>query len=163
MTKDASLPARVIRAAVALMIGASVVVALPTSVRPAQADPAMSAAEIAVAFEWSIDVERIVRGLAPLSVDVAVSTQAQVWSGGMALFNTLAEDRFYGAELSAAAPTWRYGGENVGVGPTPASIEAAFMASPPHRANMLGPFTHVGVGVFVDGHGTIWVTERFYR
>ena len=162
MTKVASLPARASRAVVALMIGAGVVLALPQSARPAEAAPGMSAADLAVTFEWAIDTERTVRGLAPLHVDATVSGQAQVWSGGMALFHTLVEDRYFGTEMAAAAPAWHYGGENVGVGPSAASIEAAFMASPPHRANILGAYTHVGVGVFVDSRGAVWVTERFY-
>jgi uncharacterized protein YkwD len=36
------------------------------------------------------------------------------------------------------------------------------MASPPHRANILGNFTHMGVGVVI-ANGRFWVTERFYR
>jgi uncharacterized protein YkwD len=123
----------------------------------------MSASDVALAFEWAIDVERAHHGLGGLSVDAMVSDQAQKWSGGMALYKTLAEDRFYSAELSASDPNWQWSGENVGVGATAASIEAALMASPPHRANMLGAYTHMGVGVFIDGTGLIWVTERFYR
>jgi uncharacterized protein YkwD len=130
---------------------------------PASADaPNTMSAQLAVAFEWAIDVERGHVGLGPLVVDPAVSQQAQEWSGGMALFNTLAEDRLYVAEMSTAAPGMTRYGENVGVGPSAASVEAAFMASPPHRANMLGNYTHVGVGVFVAGNGMVWVTERFY-
>jgi uncharacterized protein YkwD len=129
---------------------------------PAAAGPSMSASQLAVAFEWAIDVERGRVGLGPLVVDPTVSQQAAEWSGGMALFNDLTEDRSYVAEMSSAVPSMSRYGENVGVGPSAGSIEAAFMASPPHRANMLGNYTHVGVGVFVTGNGTVWVTERFY-
>jgi uncharacterized protein YkwD len=37
------------------------------------------------------------------------------------------------------------------------------MASPPHRANILGNYSHMGVGVAIDGSGRVWVTERFYQ
>ncbi len=151
-------------AAVAIAGGAAGAVTGSIAPMAAAASPSgMSASQIAVSFEWAIDVERGRNGLGALVVDPAVSAQAQTWSGGMAMYNTLAEDRYYAAELSAADPSWSWSGENVGVGPTASSVEGAFMASPPHRANVLGNYTHVGVGVFIDGAGRVWVTERFYR
>lgn len=163
MTRSASFPARLTRGGVASAIGVSAVLGLAHA---AVADPApsgMSPRAIALAFEWAIDVERGARGLAPLSVDPDVANQAQAWSGGMALYDTLAHDRSFGAELAASDPNFRGGGENVGVGPSPASVEEAFMASPPHRANILGSYSHMGVGVAIDSSGRVWVTERFYQ
>ena len=58
---------------------------------------------------------------------------------------------------------WRYWGENVGVtGGTIGDLEAAFMASSPHRHNILNrTFQHVAIGaVRVDG--ALWVTVFFY-
>jgi uncharacterized protein YkwD len=58
---------------------------------------------------------------------------------------------------------WHYWGENVGVtGGTVGDLEAAFMASTPHRANILhSSFRHVAIGaVRVDG--ALWVTVFFY-
>jgi uncharacterized protein YkwD len=81
----------------------------------------------------------------------------------MALFGTLVHDRLWASELSAINPVWQAEGENIGVGPTPQSIWAAFMGSPEHLANILGNYTHMGVGAFIDGTGRIWVTQRFYR
>jgi len=54
------------------------------------------------------------------------------------------------------------GGENVGVGSTVDGLQDAFMASPPHRENILGTaFDHVAIGMAsVDGH--LWVTVIFY-
>jgi len=122
----------------------------------------MSPQTVAVAFEWAIDVERAQHGLGPLFVDAVETTQAQNWSNLMAFTGTLAEDPNTQAAIASYDPNWQAFGENVGVGPTPQSIEAAFMASPPHRANILGNYTHVGVGIVIAG-GRIWVTERFYR
>jgi uncharacterized protein YkwD len=122
----------------------------------------MDASTMAVAFEWAINVERGHRGLAALFVDGVQAAQARAWSTTMASTNTLAEDPGSTAAIAAYDPAWRLMGENVGVGATPQSLEAAFMASPPHRANNHGAFSHVGVGVVLD-NGRIWVTERFYR
>jgi uncharacterized protein YkwD len=54
------------------------------------------------------------------------------------------------------------GGENVGVGSTVDGLQDAFMASPPHRENILRTaFDHVAIGMAsVDGR--LWVTVIFY-
>ena len=59
--------------------------------------------------------------------------------------------------------TWHTWGENVGYTPQDvASLQQAFMDSPPHRANILNRALHpVAIGsVRVDG--TLWVTVFFY-
>ena len=59
---------------------------------------------------------------------------------------------------------WHYWGENVGVtGGTVRDMEAAFMASAPHRDNILRTsFRRVAIGaVRVDG--VLWVTVFFYN
>lgn len=58
---------------------------------------------------------------------------------------------------------WHLWGENVGFTPGDvASMQQAFMDSPPHRSNILNHgFRHVAIGaVRVDG--TLWVTVFFY-
>jgi len=127
------------------------------------AGASMTPASIAVAFEWAIDVQRAQAGLPTLYVSPVMSAQAANWSSVMAATGDLAEDPNSQAAIASFDPSWEEWGENVGVGPTPEAIEAAFVASPPHLANMLGNFTHMGVGVVIDGGGRIWVTERFYR
>ena len=151
-----------VRCAIALTMVAMTVLSVPGRTA-ASAAPAWTPATVAVAFEWAIDVERTSRGLPPLVPDATISGEAQLWSGGMGLFGTLVHDHNFSAEIAAADPGWRAAGENVGEGPSPGSVEAAFMASPEHRANILGDYTHMGVGVFIDGSGIVWVTERFYR
>ncbi|HTG46746.1 MAG TPA: CAP domain-containing protein [Actinomycetota bacterium] len=58
---------------------------------------------------------------------------------------------------------WRVWGENVGVtGAGVPQMESAFMASAPHRANILRPsFLHSAVGAVRSG-GKLWVTVFFY-
>jgi uncharacterized protein YkwD len=57
---------------------------------------------------------------------------------------------------------WTIGGENVGVGPSVDSLQAAFMASKEHRENILrSRFDHTAIG-FVRKHGSLWVTVIFY-
>ncbi len=57
---------------------------------------------------------------------------------------------------------WRAVGENVGMGADVASIHAAFMNSPAHRANLLdGDFTQVGMGTATDETGKLYVAQVF--
>jgi uncharacterized protein YkwD len=74
------------------------------------------------------------------------------------LFHTTDPSRVYLKGIK-----WHYWGENVGVtAGTVADLESAFMASLPHRQNILNKtFRHVAIGaVRVDG--VLWVTVFFY-
>ena len=57
---------------------------------------------------------------------------------------------------------WELGGENVGVGASLESLEDAFMASEPHRKNILRRvYDHAAVGI-ARADDRIWVTVIFY-
>jgi uncharacterized protein YkwD len=57
---------------------------------------------------------------------------------------------------------WSIGGENVGVGESVDSLQAAFMASRVHRENILrSEFDHTAIGMVRRG-GSLWVTVVFY-
>jgi uncharacterized protein YkwD len=57
--------------------------------------------------------------------------------------------------------SWSIAGENVGVGNAIESLHAAFMASPPHRENVMrSQYRRVGIGV-LQRDGRIWVTVVF--
>jgi uncharacterized protein YkwD len=57
---------------------------------------------------------------------------------------------------------WSIGGENVGVGESVDSLQAAFMASKVHRENILrSSFDHTAIGM-VRRNGSLWVTVIFY-
>jgi len=74
------------------------------------------------------------------------------------LFHTSDPARYYLKGIN-----WHYWGENVGVtGGTVRDMESAFMASAPHRANILHTtFRHVAIGA-VRVNGVLWVTVFFY-
>ena len=73
------------------------------------------------------------------------------------LFHTKDPARFY-----LDGVRWKTWGENVGVGPSIADLQAAFMDSAGHRANILNPaFRHVAVGA-VRRDGIVWVTVFFW-
>jgi hypothetical protein len=56
---------------------------------------------------------------------------------------------------------WAGLGENVGYGGSLQVLNSAFLASPEHRANIMGRYNQVGIGVATDKHGLIWVSEVF--
>lgn len=57
---------------------------------------------------------------------------------------------------------WQLGGENIGVGGSLENLQDAFMASKPHRQNILRRvYDHAAVGI-VRADGRIWVTVIFY-
>jgi uncharacterized protein YkwD len=57
---------------------------------------------------------------------------------------------------------WELGGENVGVGASLESLEDAFMASDPHRKNILRRlYDHAAVGI-ARADDQIWITVIFY-
>ena len=58
--------------------------------------------------------------------------------------------------------SWQVYGENVGVTDGLRRLFDAFMDSPSHRANILdGRFGRVGIGVYRDDRGYVWVTLVF--
>ena len=43
------------------------------------------------------------------------------------------------------------------------SVFDALRASGGHFSIMVGDFTHVGIGVWVDGNGTVWTAHLFAK
>jgi uncharacterized protein YkwD len=74
------------------------------------------------------------------------------------------KELFHTPDLAAKLKgvNWTIGGENVGVGSDLPSLESAFMASTPHRRNILRRgFAKTAIGV-VESGGRVWVTVIFY-
>jgi uncharacterized protein YkwD len=122
----------------------------------------------------AVNADRAAGGLHALAVDGALVSKAQRWarhladrSGGTCSSATLKH-----SDLRDGAPAgWRGLGENVGCRVAPgdeasavAPLQASFMASPGHRANIMnGTYTHAGIGLATTpaavGRGWIVVYE----
>lgn len=100
---------------------------------------------------------RASRGLPGLAVHGALVAKARGWAQHMADAGGISH-----SNLPDGAPDeWQRLGENVGRGPSVASIHQALVASPSHLANLIDPgFRYVGVGV-VSANGTLYVSEVF--
>ncbi|HEU5034913.1 MAG TPA: CAP domain-containing protein [Mycobacteriales bacterium] len=117
-----------------------------------------STASMESQFIADMNSARQANGLRPYAVAYDLTSVARQHSQQMAARQSL----YHNPSLTSDVHNWRAVGENVGEGPTVQDIHEAFMHSPEHRANILDhDFTQVGVGVSVDKHGTIWVTEDF--
>ena len=107
-----------------------------------------------------INEDRTDRDRAALKLDLELSRYAKKHSQDMADAGEL----FHTVDLAAKlkGKHWSIGGENVGVAPSLADLEDMFMASAPHRRNILNrEFDHFAVGV-VESDGNFWVTIIFY-
>ncbi|MFL6101589.1 MAG: CAP domain-containing protein [Actinomycetales bacterium] len=121
------------------------------------ASAATSSSGLAAQFVHIINAERAGVGLRPLAVDATMTSVAGGWSCLMATSSRLAHN----PRLARSVRSWRYLGENVGVGYSVSSLAAAFWSSPGHRANILDRhYDRVGVAV-VNVSGKLWVTEDF--
>ena len=107
---------------------------------------------------------RQANGLPAMQYDAAASAVARGWSQSMASSATLSHNpNLVNAIQAYVEPNWSRIGENVGFGPSVNSIQNTFINSPPHRANVLGDYNRVGIGVVRDGNNTIWVTLDFVK
>lgn len=141
-----------------LLLG--VVSVVVDTAEPAEAAPvAMNASE--GDFLRLLNQERVNAGLAPLVHDAGLANTSRVWSGTMALLNTLKHDPALRSIIALLEPAWQSYGENVGFGGSVRWLHDAFLASPGHRANaMSAKFNRVGIGTVQSG-SSIWVTVRF--
>ncbi len=110
-------------------------------------------------------------------LDTSSRRHTMVMAGGCGLSHQCPGEASLGDRLTAAGVQWTAAGENIGEGgPEPdSSADIAKMAvgltqsmlaeKPPddgHRLNILSSsFHHVGIYVFRDSHGTVWMTQDF--
>lgn len=119
--------------------------------------PAQAGAE--ESFVAEINTERAARGLEPMQVYWDLTDDALAHSAAM-----MSQDRiFHNPDLAAVTNEWQRLGENVGVGYSVGSLHDAFMNSPAHRANILGDYNYVGVGVVQGSGDVLWATIIFMR
>lgn len=116
--------------------------------------------------EWSfvelINQARADNGLEPLAAYGPMRDVARPQSIRMGEQNRLYHNPNLAAEVAASVPDWQRAGENVGKGWDVEGLHKAFMDSPGHRANILGDYNYVGLGV-VHAGGFTWVTEVFLK
>ncbi len=127
--------------------------ALPSAAKASQYDTSSASALVA-----AMNNARSTSGQRPLAVNAELTSVARGWASRLASAGALSHN----PSLAGSVHGWILLGENVGVGSSASQIEAAFMASAPHRANILrAQFTDVGVGAVRGSDGRLWVTVDF--
>ena len=111
----------------------------------------------------SINAARAAQGLAPLTYSEQLSVLAERHSLEMSNAGSLFHTTNLGSSVGTVYPNWTRVGENVGRGATIEEINAALLASPSHAANIYGDFNLLGVGVYTNPGGVMWVTETFAK
>ncbi|MDK1097101.1 MAG: CAP domain-containing protein [Actinomycetota bacterium] len=106
-----------------------------------------------------INSSRAASGLAPLDTYWDLTDDARAHSSRMSDRGEIYHNR----SLSSVTSVWMKLGENVGMGVDIGSLHNAFMNSSSHRANVLGDYNYVGVGVKADDAGVLWVTVVFMK
>ena len=103
----------------------------------------------------ALNVERARYQLAPLGEDARLTSVATTWAREMAGQNWLTHGDFSG-RLSAVIPNTT-AAEDIAEGATTvAAVVAMWMNSPPHRDNILGPYTIAGSGSASAADGTLY-------
>ncbi len=127
----------------------------PQPVEPLTPTPAAPVPELATA----INAARVGAGLPPLAFDPALARVSDSWARSMAGSGTLDHGRFADRVESVYPNT--AAGEDIAEGqPTPSDVVAAWLDDPPHRANLLGGFNRLGVGLARADDGTpYWVAD----
>jgi uncharacterized protein YkwD len=162
---------------------------LPASASPATPSPTASATDSpgvspgtpAAQVLGLINQARSAAGLPPLTItaglDSSASTHNMTMAGGCGLSHQCPGEPDLGARETAAGVVWSACGENIGEGGPVADSNAAtaqmavgltqdmLNEKPPddgHRRNILSSsFTHIGIAVYLDSSGTVWLTQDF--
>lgn len=122
---------------------------------------AWASPSIEAEFVSLINESRTAAGLAPLNVHSDLVAGARNQTARMIPTGTIFHST--SAQLSSVTTGWLVLGENVGKGGSASSLHRAFMESPSHKANILGDYDQVGVGVGQDDGGKVYVTVLFMK
>lgn len=107
-----------------------------------------------------VNATRAAHGLPALAELPAATSKAQAWAEHLANVGTLSHSTLTDG-LGGVA--WRRIGENVGWHTDGvAAVHSAYMASPPHRQNILGDWTHLGVG-YATANGRTYTVQVFVK
>ncbi|HEY3736692.1 MAG TPA: CAP domain-containing protein [Jatrophihabitans sp.] len=124
-----------------------------------------------------LNKERKAHHLEPLAMSGKLVTSAHRHNVAMAkadeLSHQLPGEAGFATRITRAGFRYSYAGENIGVTTRTNSAGARqlevlmYNEKPPndgHRKNILSKhFTRVGINIFIDKHGNLWLTEDFGR
>lgn len=100
---------------------------------------------------------RVSEGLGELAVNADFNAYARAWASHMATTGQVQH-----SQISDLLGPWVIVGENIGNGSNIEQMWEGFAESSIHRSNLIEPaFSVIGIGVAVDGVGSLWVCQVF--
>jgi uncharacterized protein YkwD len=109
-------------------------------------------------FTGRINNLRSSNGLGPLSRSGSLDSEARSWARTLGERGALSH-----SGLGRLLPPWLAAAENVATGGDVSSVFGGLAGSGGHLGNMVGDYTHMGIGVWVDPTGRIWTVHIFAR
>lgn len=114
------------------------------------------------------NVQRVKNGKPPLTMNAQLKKAARLHAQNMADRKRMSHDlpiagmRTLSDRVRYSGYTgWRSIGENIAYNYSPDNVVQGWMNSPGHRANILGGFSEIGVGVAHDEHGEPYYCQTF--
>jgi uncharacterized protein YkwD len=161
---------RVLAYAVGVLSAVLVITILTTQGAPQQVGPDRTAAAYMLDL---VNEVRLAEGLAPLEAANDIAEVAERWSAEMANDRYMRHNPAFAEEICC----WQLATENVAwsephrlwrpgdpVLRITDELHAALLDSPSHRDNLLdASVDQVGIGVYVDRDGNVWITQNFRR
>lgn len=109
-------------------------------------------------FASRINSLRSSNGLGSLQRNGSLDSYARNWAKSMGQNGSLSH-----SNIGSLLGPWGAVGENVGVGGSVSVVFDALVGSSGHRENMVGDWTHMGIGVWRDAQGALWTSHVFAR
>ncbi|HVA44278.1 MAG TPA: CAP domain-containing protein [Acidimicrobiales bacterium] len=109
---------------------------------------------------YSVEADRTWVHASQLSLSPSLDQVALAHAYQMAEGNYLFDSPYLAGVAGPYVPGWLRLGENSAYGATAVAAAWTFVHSPPHLANILGPYNEYGVAAVRSG-GTLWVAEVF--
>jgi hypothetical protein len=126
---------------------------------PAQPAHAVSEATATARIHADTNAHRTSNGRAPLVRNAQLDAVAAAWSGVQCRRDRMGHNPQLAEQIP---PGWSSAAENVAQGYTYDRVVDAWIASPGHNANLLGSFTHIGIG-YCERNGDRYYTQVFAR
>jgi uncharacterized protein YkwD len=113
-----------------------------------------------------VNQDRAANGLKPLTFDATLRAGALSHSQDMYKNNYFSHTSptlgGFSERLQASGAKYSAAGENIAKYGSVEAAEVGFMNSPGHKANILGDYTRVGIGI-VNNQGTYYITQWFAK
>ncbi|GAA3907232.1 cell wall-binding repeat-containing protein [Microbacterium invictum] len=148
----------VVAATIALVSASVQIAATPASAAPLSQCTSMTLEQVQTRILTETNAARSKAGKAALTLNSQMNTVAVNWSAKQASANKMSHNPSYSKQIPSG---WSGAAENVAMGYAPTKVTTGWLNSAGHRANILGSYTHIGIGVGCASNGYPYYTQVF--